>query len=385
MRYVILGAGAIGGTLGGHLHRVGREVVLVARPAHVAAIRAGGLRLLTGDGDYRLQVPAHDSVADAGPFGGEDAVLLCCKAQHTAAALGELRAAGALPEVPIVCCQNAIWNETHAQRVFTNVYGAVVFVPGVYLQPGEVINARVGHYGYVEVGRYPAGTDLLCATLAEDLAAAGFAAAVNPTVMRAKGAKCLGNLANAVTAITGSHRGADAFMAHARDEARRVWRAAGIDFEESDEFAARRGPRYRGSDRWPKQHGTPRRGGSSWQSLVRGAGSIESEFLNGELVQLGRLLGTHVDSRTVSRIISEGRGSDFPHCGRGYGEQQRRVGDASVTPRRRTGVRTASRHQRGPGGRPLAAPSGRGVGRVLGARHSSGATGRSSGFRWRRR
>ena len=118
-----------------------------------------------------------------------------------------------------------------------------------YLQPGEVINARTGHYGYVEVGRYPAGTDLLCATLAEDLAAAGFAAAVNPTVMRAKGAKCLGNLANAVTAITGSHRGADAFMAHARDEARRVWRAAGIDFEESDEFAARRGPRYRGSDR----------------------------------------------------------------------------------------------------------------------------------------
>ena len=94
---------------------------------------------------------------------------------------------------------------------------------------------------------------------------------------------------------------------------------------------------------------------------------------------------SHVDSRTVSRIISEGRGSDFPHCGRGYGEQQRRVGDASVTPRRRTGVRTASRHQRGPGGRPLAAPSGRGVGRVLGARHSSGATGRSSGFRWRRR
>ena len=209
MRYMVLGAGAIGGTLGGHLHRVGREVVLVARPAHVAAIRAAGLRLLTGDGDYRLQVPAHDSVADAGPFGGEDVVLLCCKAQHTAAALGELRAAGALPEIPIVCCQNAIWNETHAQRVFTNVYGAVVFVPGVYLQPGEVINARTGHYGYVEVGRYPAGTDLLCATLAEDLAAAGFAAAVNPTVMRAKGAKCLGNLANAVAAITGSNRGAD--------------------------------------------------------------------------------------------------------------------------------------------------------------------------------
>ena len=291
MRYVILGAGAIGGTIGGHLHRAGREVVLIARSAHVAAVRACGLRLLTGDGNYRLNVPAVDAVGVVGPFGAEDVVLLTCKAQHTVAALGELRAAGAPAELPVVCCQNAIWNETHAQRVFRNVYGAVVFVPGVYLQPGEVVNARTGHYGYLEVGRYPAGTDPLCTTLAEDLEAAGFAAAANPTVMRAKGAKCLGNLANAVTAITGSHRGSDAYLAQVRDEARRVWRAAGIDFEESEEFAARRERRYHGSNRWPKGHGSPSRGGSSWQSLVRGAGSVESEFLNGEVVQLGRLLG----------------------------------------------------------------------------------------------
>ena len=144
-----------------------------------------------------------DSVAAAAPFRGDDVVLLTCKAQHTAAALGELRAAGAPPMLPIVCCQNAIWNESHAQRVFPNVYGAVVFVPGFYLDPGEVINARVGHYGYPEVGRYPTGTDALCARVVEDLAAAGFAAAVNPSVMRAKGAKCLGNLANAVAAIIG--------------------------------------------------------------------------------------------------------------------------------------------------------------------------------------
>lgn len=291
MRYLILGAGAIGGTLGGHLHRAGREVALIARAAHAAAIRARGLRLVTGDADHRLPVPALASVAEAAPFGPDDVVLLTCKAQHTAAALGELRAAGAPPELPVVCCQNSIWNETHAQRVFANVYGAVVFVPGVYLQPGEVINARAGHYGYLEVGRYPAGADPLCAALAADLAAAGFAAAVNPNVMRAKGAKCLGNLANAVTAITGTPRGAGAFMARVRDEARRVWRAAGIDFEESEEAAARREQRYRGSDRWPEAAGAARRGGSSWQSLVRAAGSIESEFLNGEVVQLGRMLG----------------------------------------------------------------------------------------------
>ena len=291
VRYLVLGAGAIGGTLGGHLHRARREVVLISRPAHAAAVGARGLRLVTGDADYRIDVPAVDSVAAAAPFSGEDVVLVTCKAQHTVAALGELRAAGAPSTLPIVCCQNAIWNESHAQRVFANVYGAVVFVPGFHLDPGVVINARVGHYGYLEVGRYPAGADALCARVVEDLAAAGFFAAVNPAVMRAKGAKCLGNLANAVAAITGSQGGAEAFMARARDEARRVWRAAGIDFEESAEFDVRRKERYLGSDRWPGDHGPPRQGGSSWQSLLRGAGSIESEFLNGEVVRLGRLLG----------------------------------------------------------------------------------------------
>ena len=331
MRYMVLGAGAIGGTLGGHLHRTGREVVLIARPAHAAAIGARGLRLVTGDAEYRLDVPAVDSVAAAAPFGGDDVLLLTCKAQHTAAALGELRAAGAPPTLPIVCCQNAIWNESHAQRVFPKVYGAVVFVPGFYLDPGEVINARVGHYGYLEIGRYPLGTDALCERMVEDLAAAGFAAAVNPAVMRAKGAKCLGNLANAVAAITGGQRGAETLMARARDEARRVWRVAGIDFEESEEFDVRRKRRYRGSDRWPRNHGPPRSGGSSWQSLLRGAGSIESEFLNGEVVRLGRLLGIAAPCNEVLWRRAEEMARDGSQPGRySIAELTRQAGPESA-------------------------------------------------------
>ena len=42
--------------------------------------------------------------AIGGTFGGEDVVLLTCKAQHTAGALGELRTAKAPPELPVVCC-----------------------------------------------------------------------------------------------------------------------------------------------------------------------------------------------------------------------------------------------------------------------------------------
>ena len=53
------------------------------------------------------------------------------------------------------------------------------------------------------------------------------------------------------------------------------------------------------------------RGGSSWQSLARGAGSIEAEFLNGEIVLLGRLHGvaTPVNAllqRLAVRAAAEG-------------------------------------------------------------------------------
>lgn len=49
MRYVILGAGAIGGTMGGRLFESGHDVVLVARGAHQAAIAGRGLELRDPD------------------------------------------------------------------------------------------------------------------------------------------------------------------------------------------------------------------------------------------------------------------------------------------------------------------------------------------------
>ena len=47
MRYIIIGAGAVGGTIGGRLFASGHEVVLVARGRHLDALRAHGLRLET--------------------------------------------------------------------------------------------------------------------------------------------------------------------------------------------------------------------------------------------------------------------------------------------------------------------------------------------------
>ena len=57
MRYIIIGAGAVGGTIGGCLFQGGHDVVLVARGAHLGALRSQGLRLATPSGTYQLDIP----------------------------------------------------------------------------------------------------------------------------------------------------------------------------------------------------------------------------------------------------------------------------------------------------------------------------------------
>ena len=63
--------------------------------------------------------------------------------------------------------------------------------------------------------------------------------------------------------------------------------AAGIAHASGEESAQVRGDRVR----IVPVSGSPRVGGSSWQSLTRGTGSIEADFLNGEIVLLGRQHG----------------------------------------------------------------------------------------------
>ena len=57
MRYVVIGAGAVGGSIGARLHQSGHEVVLVARGEHLARMQADGLRFVSPDGDARLDDP----------------------------------------------------------------------------------------------------------------------------------------------------------------------------------------------------------------------------------------------------------------------------------------------------------------------------------------
>ncbi|HSJ28629.1 MAG TPA: 2-dehydropantoate 2-reductase N-terminal domain-containing protein, partial [Acidimicrobiia bacterium] len=225
MRYVIYGAGAIGGTIGARLHMLGRDVALLARGAHLEHLSRDGLVFSEPEGSTTLRIPAFESPS-AASIASDDVVILAMKSNDTAAALDAL-ALAAPPDVVLVCAQNGVNNERLALRLFARVYGALVIVSADHLEPGAV--SRFGHpfVGVLDVGRYPAGIDEMAGTLAEDFRAAGFRSEADADVMAAKYRKLYFNLGNIVHALVGAGNGGDV-IDEARLEAEAVFESAGI-------------------------------------------------------------------------------------------------------------------------------------------------------------
>jgi 2-dehydropantoate 2-reductase len=305
MRFVVYGAGAIGGVLGGRLFEHGHDVVLLARGAHYEAMRDSGLRI-TSRADEVTVHPAVADRADAVDWRDGDAVLLCVKSQHTREAMDALTAT-APPETAVVCVQNGVANEPTALRFFANVYGVCVMCPAVHLEPGVVDASSTPVTGILDIGRFPAGTDETAEAVSEAFRASTFHSVPRPDIMRWKYGKLLNNLANSIDALSGPAARVGDLGERARAEAIAVLQAAGIPFVDREEDNARRGDVIR----WQPGGGSSRPGASSWQSLARGTGSIESDYLNGEIVWLGRQHGvpTPVNEglqRLATRAAREG-------------------------------------------------------------------------------
>ena len=131
MRFVIYGAGGIGGTIGARLFQHGHDVMLIARGPHLEAIKEHGLRFVSATIDERFPIPAVGHPREANLDVG-DVVILCMKSQHTESALTDL-IESASSKTPVVCCQNGVANERMALRRFANVYGMVVLLPAEHL------------------------------------------------------------------------------------------------------------------------------------------------------------------------------------------------------------------------------------------------------------
>ena len=282
MRIVLIGPGAVGGVVGGRLFQFGTDVVLVARGAHHDAIAARELTVEWPEGSVTLPVPVIGQASEL-TFVDGDVVIVAVKSQDTGGVLDAV-AAVAPPSTPIVCLQNGVANEVTALRRFANVHGVTVMAPTWHLEPGVVQTYTPNATAMLDIGRWPHGTDAVTDAVAAAFVASGFESIARPDIARWKYTKLLLNLGNPVDALCQRDADAAELVNRARREGYDVLDAAGIDHVSEEDDRARRGDVLRIVPIDQRR----RPGGSTFQSLARG-GTVEVDYLNGEIVLLGRL------------------------------------------------------------------------------------------------
>jgi 2-dehydropantoate 2-reductase len=138
MRIAVYGAGGVGGYFGGRLAQAGAEVHLIARGAHLQALRKHGLRVRSVKGDFEVQAFATDDPADVGPC---DFVLFCVKSFDTDAAAARL---GPLvgEDTAVVSLQNGVENEEKIARAVgeDHVMGGAAFIFAEITKPGVIVH-----------------------------------------------------------------------------------------------------------------------------------------------------------------------------------------------------------------------------------------------------
>jgi 2-dehydropantoate 2-reductase len=299
---VIIGAGAIGGTVGAMLARAGAATVLVARGRHAEVLATAGMTLRTPDGTFGTAVTAAGRPEDV-RLTDRDVLVFTTKTQQLDAALqewvdqpvhglhGVVGVAG--DWLPAMTALNGVAAEEKALRYFARVFGICVWLPAVHLEPGEVIVRSWPVAGQFHISRWPASVSTpddatLLTALAETWSAAGILVNTPDDVQPWKYNKLLSNLGNAVGALSADDSDTDEVVAAVRREGESVLRHAGIHFVTFEATKAARvdGPRIRPVPGWNSAASN-----STWQSLSRNTGNVETDFLNGEIVRLAHRHG----------------------------------------------------------------------------------------------
>ena len=197
MKFLFLGAGAIGTYVGGSLAAAGDEVTFIERPETAAVIAEHGLKVHTADTTRVVRdVTVHGSAAEALARGPYDIGVFALKSFDTQTALDELVATGY--EVPtILSLQNGVDNEPTiaatlgADKVIAGTVATAVSKPGV----GEVVEEK--HRGIGVALGHP-----LAQPLVEALDRAGLSGKAFDDAPSMKWSKLLTNLTgNATSAI----------------------------------------------------------------------------------------------------------------------------------------------------------------------------------------
>ncbi|HSS94049.1 MAG TPA: 2-dehydropantoate 2-reductase [Candidatus Dormibacteraeota bacterium] len=208
MKLAILGAGAIGGFLGARLARAGVDVVLIARGAHLEAMKRGPLKVIEPGGEWSVQVEATD---DFGVMRDAGAVFVTLKG-HGLPPVAERLAASLGAETAVVSAQNGIpwWyfqrhggelEGLHLETVDPGgtvaraidprrVIGCVVYPATSLVGPGMVSHVEGERFS---LGELDGSQSPRCTELSEMLAAAGLKAPVRTRIRPELWLKLLGN------------------------------------------------------------------------------------------------------------------------------------------------------------------------------------------------
>ena len=254
MKFVVLGAGAIGAYVGAALARGGADVTLIARGAQLEALQARGVRVLSPRGDFEAMPPATDDLA---AIADADVVFLGLKAYHLPEVAPEL---GALlrPGAAVIAAQNGIpWWYFQADggrldgislesvdpgRVIANaigpdqVVGCVVYSSTELVEPGVVRHLEGTRFSLGEPDRSESER---CGTISAAFRAGGLKAPVETDLRDEIWLKLLGNATfNPVSALTRATLGElgtipemRTMLAEAFEEIAAVAHALGIEFK----------------------------------------------------------------------------------------------------------------------------------------------------------
>jgi 2-dehydropantoate 2-reductase len=137
MKIAVMGSGGVGGYFGARLAEAGCEVGFVARGAHLAAIRAEGLRVESPLGDVHLKSPRVTD--DPATLGKADLVLFAVKLWDTEAAAERIRPLLG-PETAVLSLQNGVQKDDILRRVLgpEPVMGGVCYIATVIDRPGVI-------------------------------------------------------------------------------------------------------------------------------------------------------------------------------------------------------------------------------------------------------
>jgi len=319
-RIAIIGAGAIGSALGALLYRAGHNILLIARPAHVAAIRQDGLRVDGEMGNFTAPIEATERLNFR-----PDLALLTVKTQDVVAAVKANHAF--LNDVPVVTFQNGVRSDELAASLLSReqILSAVVLMHVTYLLPGKVTAVYLGK---LILGRPfgPRGRQI--EEVAQILNQA-VSTRVTDNIQGAHWLKLIVNLNNALPAITNYTMSQVYENGYLRDlavglmrEGLRVINRANIRLESLPGFSVGLAKLMSGmplgiagriaamkvrrlATQWPLL-------GSTLQSIQRGR-PTEIDYLNGEIVELGKTYGeaTPLNTKMVDLVRQVERTGQF--------------------------------------------------------------------------